>query len=98
MADVPQIAVAAVNLGAARLNLNPVLLGVIQAILARLRRPLPPRRDDLQLRSQRLISQFKSHLIVTLARASMRESRRAFAQRNFHLMLRNHGTSERSPK
>ena len=96
VADVPQIPVAAVNLLAARRHWNPMLLGVIEAIFARLQRPLPPRRNDLQLRSQRLVRQFKPHLIVALARASMSDGRRTFAQRHFHLMLRNHRTRQRS--
>src|SRR6476661_4356650 len=51
VADVPQVAIAAMNLFAAGGNGNSPLLGIVETIFARLQIPLPPWGDDLQLRS-----------------------------------------------
>ncbi len=54
VADVPEIAVAAVNFLPAGFDGNSPLLRVVETIFARLQIPLPPWRDDFQLRSQGL--------------------------------------------
>ena len=87
VADVPQIAIAAVNLFAAGGHGNSALLGVVETVFARLQIPLAPRRDHFQLRSQRLIGKFKADLIVALAGAAVCDRGCAFAQRHFHLVL-----------
>src|SRR5579871_4685677 len=51
VADVPEVAVPAVNLLAAGGDRDAVGLGVIEAIFAGLQCPLSPRSDNLQLRS-----------------------------------------------
>ena len=98
MADVPQIAVAAVDFRAAGFDRNAVLFRIVQTILARLQRPLPPGCDDLELGSKSLVGQFKAHLIVALPGATVRDGGGALAQRNFHLMLRDHRPRQRSPQ
>ena len=98
MADVPEIAIAAVNLLPACGDLNAVLLCVVQTIFARLQIPLPPRCNHFEFRRQRLICQLESNLVVAFSGAAMRERRRAFAERDFNLMFRNDGTRQRSPQ
>ena len=75
-----------------------MLLGIIETVFARLQRPFAPRRDYFQLRSQRLIRQFETDLIVALAGAAVSHRGRAFAQRDFNLMLRDHRSRQRSPQ
>ena len=82
-ANVQQVAIAAVNLLAALRHGNSVRLGIVETVLARLQRPLAPRHDDLQLRSQRLIGVLEANLVVALAGAAMGYGRRALTQRNF---------------
>ena len=93
--DVQQVAIAAVDLLAALRHGNSVRLGVVEAILARLQRPLAPRHDDLQLRRQRLVGVLEAHLVVALAGAAMSHRRCALAQRHFHLVLRDDRTRQR---
>ncbi len=87
VADVQQVAVAAVDLLAALRHRNAMRLGILQAIFARLQRPLAPRHDDLQLRSQRLVGVLEAHLVVALAGAAVRDGGGAFLQRALHLVL-----------
>ena len=81
VADVQQVAVAAVDLLAALRHRNAVRLGIFEAVFARLQRPLAPRHNDLQLRSQRLVGVLEAHLVVALAGAAVRDGGRAFLQR-----------------
>ncbi len=97
VADVPQVAIAAVDLLAAGGHGNAALLGIVEAVFARLQIPLAPRRDHLQLRSQRLVGQFEAHLIVALAGAAVRHRSRALAQRHFHLCLAITGRASEVP-
>src|SRR2546427_83894 len=91
MTDVPEIAIAAVNLLPACGDLNAVLLCVVQTIFARLQIPLPPRCNHFEFRRQRLICQLESNLVVAFSGAAMRERRRAFAEREFNFFR--HGRS-----
>jgi hypothetical protein len=50
---------------------NLMLLGKIDQVGARLERPVPPRRDDLDVRVQRISRQFEPHLVVALAGGTM---------------------------
>ena len=78
MADVQQVAVAAMDLLAALRHGDAMRLGVLQAVFTRLQRPLAPRHDDLQLRSKCLVGVLEAHLVVALAGAAMRDGGRAF--------------------
>ena len=98
MAHVQQIAVAAVDLLAALGHGNSMLLGVVEAVFARLQVPLAPGHDDLQLRRQRLVGVLEAHLIVALAGAAVGDSCRSFAQCNFDLILRDDRAGERGPQ
>src|SRR4029077_2603017 len=48
VAEMPEIAIAAVNFLAARAHCNAALLGIVEAVFARLEIPLAPRRHDFQ--------------------------------------------------
>ena len=95
MAQVPDIAVAAVNLFPAGSHGDAALLGVIQAIFAGFQSPFAPRSNHLQFRSQCLKGMFKPHLIVALASASVGHSSSVFLERHFHLILGDHRTRQR---
>ena len=98
MADVHQVAVAAVDFFAAGGHGHSVAFGVIEAVLARLQPPLAPRRDDFQMRRQRLVSVLKAHLVVALAGAAVRHSRRSFAHRYLNLMFGDDRPRQRRPQ
>src|ERR1022692_4871307 len=85
MTDVPDVAVTAVDLLDRLLNRYIVFTGVFDSIFARLDFPLPPRRDDLELRRQRQHGELEANLIVALAGASVCHGVRALAQSNFDL-------------
>src|SRR4029077_11111883 len=95
MADVPKIAVTAMDLLAALSHRNAMRFGVIKTILARLEIPLAPGSDDFQLRRQRLVRQFEAHLIVAFSSASVSDGVRTLAQRHLNLVLGNHRPSQR---
>ena len=96
MTDVPEIAIAAVNLLPACRNGNAVLLCVVETVFARLQIPFPPRRNDLEFRRQSLICQLESNLVVAFSGAAVCQRRRAFAQRNLDLMFRDDRARQRS--
>ena len=50
-----------------------MLRRVRDRVLARLERPLAPRRDDRQLRRERPVGELEAHLVVALARAAVGE-------------------------
>ena len=81
MAEVPDVAVAAVDILFALLDGNIVLFGVGNGILARIDVPFPPGRDDLQVRSNGFVGEFEAHLIVALAGATVRKAVSAELQR-----------------
>src|SRR5439155_8315344 len=80
VADVPQIAITAVNFLPAGGHRNSAFLGIVETVFSRLEIPLPPGRDDFKFRSQGLVCQFEADLIVALAGAAMRDRGRALAQ------------------
>ena len=97
VADVPQVAIAAVNL--------------LPACGDRKFRASRRSRDSLRAtseshsrqgamtfssRSQRLVRQFEADLIVALSGAAVRHRSRTLAERHFHLMFGNHRTRQRS--
>jgi len=98
VAQVPDVAIAAVNFLTARGDGNAAFFGVVETIFARLELPLAPRGHDLQLGSQRLVSHLKAHLVVALARAAVADGSCAFALRHFDLMFRDYGSRQRGAK
>src|SRR5215471_9886285 len=87
MTQVPDVLVTTIRIFPGRSHRHVVVARVIQGVLARLNRPFPPWRNHSQMWRQGLISQLKSHLVVTLARATMSQRISAALQRNFHLAL-----------
>ena len=67
MRDVPDVAVAGVNLGGGGGDGHVVRGRVGQAVFARLEVPDAPRGDDREIRRERHVRQFEAHLIVALA-------------------------------
>src|SRR5256885_11132438 len=87
VAEVPNVAVAAVNVFLALLDGNVVLLRVGDGVFARIDVPLAPGRDDLHAGSDGLVRQFETHLVISLAGAAVREAVGAKLQRDFRLAL-----------
>ena len=69
VADVPQIAIATVDLLAAGFDWDRVLFGVVETVLPRFQIPFTPWRDDPEFWGQSLIGQFKPDLVVAFSRA-----------------------------
>ena len=69
--DVPDVAVAAVDLGGGGGDGHVVRRGVVDGVLARNDVPLAPRRDHRKLRRQRLVGQLEADLVVALAGAAV---------------------------
>src|SRR5208337_500958 len=95
MADVQQVAIAAVDFLPALCHWNSMPFGVVEAVFARLQRPLAPGHDNLQLRRQRLIGVLEAHLVVALAGTAMSNSGCALAKRREYLILGDNRTGER---
>jgi len=89
VAEVPDVAVAAVDVFLALLDRHLVLLRVSDGILARLNVPLPPGRDDLDMRCDGFIRQFEAHLIVALAGAAVGQAVGRKLEGDFRLALGN---------
>src|SRR5207253_7013983 len=89
VAEVPDVAVAAVDVFLALLDRHLVLLRVSDGILARLNLPLPPGRDDLDMRCDGFIRQFEAHLIVALAGAAVGQAVGRKLESDFRLALVN---------
>src|SRR5260370_37028093 len=77
---------------------DPALLGIVEAIFARLESPLAPRRNDFQFRRESLEGMLEADLIIAFAGASVSDGGRALAQRNLDLMLCNYRPDKRTPK
>src|SRR5256885_16466283 len=87
VAEVPDVAVAAVNVFFALLDGNVVLLRVGDGVFARIDVPLAPGRDDPHVGSDGLVSQLETNLVVAFAGAAVRESISAELQRDLRLAL-----------
>src|SRR4029077_12915115 len=94
--EVPDVAVAAVDIFLAFLDGNFVLLGVSDGVFAGIDVPLAPRRDDPHVRCDGFVGQFESHLIVAFAGAAVGEAVGAELQRDFRLTLGDDGPRHRS--
>ena len=77
VAQVPDVAVAAVNVFGGLLDGNIVSARVVNSFFARYDVPFAPWRDDLQFRRKRLGGEFEAHLVVALAGAAVRYGVRA---------------------
>ncbi len=88
VAQVPDIAVAAVNVFGGLLDRDIVCARVVNGFFARDDAPFAPRSDDLQFRSKRLGRQLEAYLIVALARTAVCEGIRAKFLGELHLALR----------
>ncbi len=73
VAQVPQVAVAAVDRLLGGGDGHIVLGGVVQGVLAAADGPLAPRGDDAQPRVERHDGQLEAHLVVALAGAAVRD-------------------------
>ena len=85
--DVPDIAIAAVDIGCALRDRHIVLLGVFDGVFARDDVPFAPWRDDRQMRRNGFIRQFETHLVVALAGAAVRKRVAPGLQGHFRLAL-----------
>ena len=76
VADMQQIGVHRVGRAALlvlHIDRDAVLFGIRHQLLAAQQVPLAPRRDDLDVRVQRVGAQFKAHLVVAFAGGAMRD-------------------------
>src|SRR6185437_2565304 len=71
VAQVPNIAVAAVDVLCGLFDRNIVLAGIRDRLFSRVDLPFTPRGNDGEFGCQRFRSQFEAHLIVALAGATM---------------------------
>ncbi len=76
--DVHQVRVGRIRLLGRRRHGNVVLLRVRDQIRASFEVPLAPRSDDFDVRLQRVISQFETHLIVAFAGCAVSDGVSAF--------------------
>ena len=77
------------------LQRNIVCFRVVDLLVAALNIPNTPRSDDRHFRRKRLNRQFKTNLIVPLARAAVANRIRSFLFRNFNDAFCNDRTCER---
>ena len=71
VAEVPDIAVATIDVLFALLDRDVVLLRIGNGVFAGIDGPFAPGSDDLDVRSDGLIGQLKTYLIVPFSRATM---------------------------
>ena len=86
--DVPDVAVARVDLLTRRVDRDVVLRGVRDRVLAAADVPLAPRRDHREVRRKRHVGELEANLVVALAGAAVRERIGADATRDFDLAAR----------
>src|SRR5260370_42282370 len=91
MAEVPDVAVAAVDIFFALLHRNVVFLGVGDGVFAGIDVPLAPGCDDLQVWRNGFGGEFETHLVVALAGATVGKAVSAEFQRDFGLPLAEDG-------
>ncbi len=71
MAQMPDVAVARVNVRIGLFDGHVMRAGIIDGVLARVDGPLAPRRDDFHSRRDGLVSQLEPHLVVPLSGAAV---------------------------
>src|SRR4051794_30017516 len=84
----PEVAVARVRILLRHRHGDAARGGIVDGIFARDDVPLAPRRDDGQLRRERLIRELETDLIVALAGAAVRERVAAGGERDLDLLAR----------
>src|SRR5882762_8947077 len=98
VAEVPDVAIAAVDIFFALLDGNVVLLRVGNGIFAGIDVPFAPRSNDPDMGRDGFVSQFETDLVVALAGAAVRKPIGAEFQRNFRLAFGDdgprHGSAE----
>jgi hypothetical protein len=85
--EVPEVAVAAVDLARGGARGDPVLGEVGEQVLAAAELPVPPCRDHLEIGCQRRVGRLEADLVVALAGAAMGEGIAAEPSRRLHLRL-----------
>src|SRR5713226_2205334 len=91
VAEVPDVAVAAVDIFFALLHRDIVFLRVGDGVFAGIDVPLAPRRDDLQIGGNGFVGEFETHLVVAFAGAAVGKAVSAEFQRDFGLTLAEDG-------
>ena len=76
-------------------NWDVVGLGVLEQARARSQIPLPPRRNHLDPRVERVVGELETDLVVALARRSMGNVRGPFPMRNLKLFFGNQRPGDR---
>ncbi len=71
--EVPEVAVAAEEVLLRLVDRHAVLPGVVEGVLAGADRPLPPRRDHLEVRGEGAVGDLEAHLVVALAGGAVGE-------------------------
>src|SRR5688500_4355065 len=67
---------------------NAVHFGILQKLLAGRKIPFAPRRNHANIRLQRVVAQFKTHLVIAFSGCTVRNSVRASLESNLNLALR----------
>src|ERR1700676_290338 len=91
--EVPDVAVAAIDIFLALLHRDVVFFGVSDGVFTGIDVPFAPGRDDLQVGCDGFVGQLETDLVVALAGAAMRKSVGAEFQRDFRLALPEHRAS-----
>ena len=94
MGQVPQVLVLGVIGLPGDLQRHVVGLGVVDLLVPALDVPLPPRGNNLHLRSKALDGQFKADLIVSLSSATVADGVRPLGLGNLHQALGDDGPGE----
>ena len=100
MADVPKVPVAAVTRIRGERKIDAVRFAVLDFGFTGIHRPLvaPPCGNDLQVRSKRFDTKFKSDLIITFAGRPVADRCSAFFPGNLHKTFCDDRTGHRCPK
>src|SRR6202142_4545383 len=96
MAQVPDVAIAAVDVLFALLHGHVMRLCVGYRLFARDDVPFAPRRDNFQLRRESFACRFEAALVVALAFAAMRNGIGSYLLCDWLLPLRDQLSRERS--
>ena len=93
--EMPNVAIAAVNVGGGLLDGNFVRASVGNRVFARENFPFAPGSDDLQFGAERFVGELEADLVVSLAGAAVGDSIGAVLERDFDLPFGDDGARER---
>src|SRR5262249_10249949 len=96
--DVPNIAVARVDLRGGGTDRDLMLSLVLYGRLAADDVPFAPRSDHREVRRQRLVGELEAHLVVSLPRAAVRQTVATGSQRYLDLLLSQQRTRDGGPQ